>query len=102
MPEWYIEHKYSSFKLNEFDRYLEKVEDLYMFYMDCELQPQEAREILPLCTKSELVMTGFESDWKEFFDKRLKGTTGKPHPDMVHLCKLAQEELTKNNIKFYD
>lgn len=64
--------------------------------------PQQAREVLPLCTKSELIMTGFEDDWRNFLDIRLKGTTGKPHPDMVVLAQklqvlnqMIQDELNK-------
>ena len=57
--------------------------------------PQQAREVLPLCTKSELIMTGFEDDWNNFLDVRLKGTTGKPHPDMVELAQMIQDELNK-------
>lgn len=59
------------------------------------LTPQQAREVLPLCTKSELVMTGFEDDWHNFLDIRLRGTTGKPHPDMVELSKLIENEIKK-------
>ena len=47
---------------------------------------QEAREILPLCTKTELIMTGFLSDWREFFNQRALGTTGAPHPDAKYLA----------------
>ncbi len=57
---------------------------------------QFAREVLPLCTKSELIMTGFEDDWGDFLDKRLKGTTGKPHPDMVELATMIFTELNIN------
>ena len=57
--------------------------------------PQQAREVLPLCTKSELIMTGFEDDWNNFLDIRLKGTTGRPHPDMVELAQMIQDELNK-------
>ena len=60
------------------------------------LPPQAAREVLPLCTKSELIMTGFKDDWDNFLDIRLRGTTGKPHPDMVELAKLIEDELNKN------
>ena len=42
-------------------------------------------------------MTGFEDDWKHFFDLRLRGTTGKPHPDMHHLAQLAWNEF-KNKL----
>ena len=33
-------------------------------------KPQEAREILPNSTKTELIITGFESDWEHFFRLR--------------------------------
>lgn len=60
--------------------------------------PQEVREILPLCTKSDIVMTGFVSDWKHFFDLRLLGTTGKPHPDMLLLAEKAKKVLEENDL----
>lgn len=60
--------------------------------------PQEVREILPLCTKSDIVMTGFVSDWKHFFDLRLLGTTGRPHPDMLLLAEKAKKVLDENNL----
>lgn len=98
MPQWYLTNKYDSFKMNEFDKYLENVEDLYMFYRDCAMQPQEARDILPLTTKTEVVMTGFASDWRYLFDLRLFGKTGAPHPDMVDLMEKAKAEAEKNGI----
>ena len=55
--------------------------------------PQQARSVLPNATKTEIIMTGFEDDWKHFFDLRLRGTTGKPHPDMQHLAQLAWNEF---------
>ena len=42
-------------------------------------------------------MTGFEDDWNNFLDVRLKGTTGKPHPDMIELAQMIQDELNKVN-----
>ena len=65
------------------------------FKLKEDLSPQQAREVLPLCTKSELIMTGFEDDWKRFLKIRLEGTTGKSHPDMVELAKLIKNELEK-------
>jgi thymidylate synthase (FAD) len=52
--------------------------------------PQEAREILPLCTKSEIIMTGFESDWKDFFKLRCDKAA---HPDMQIIANKAKELL---------
>ena len=31
-------------------------------------------------------MTGFLSDWREFFNQRALGTTGAPHPDAKYLA----------------
>lgn len=49
-------------------------------------KPQQARAVLPNALKTELVMTGFISDWKHFIDLRYRGTTGKPHPDAFYLA----------------
>lgn len=61
-------------------------------------QPQQAREVLPLCTATEIIHTAFASDWKHFFDLRYFGTTGKPHPNMVELSTLMKEEAEKYGI----
>ena len=50
------------------------------------LTPQQARCVLPNATKTEIILTGFEDDWRHFLLLRSKGTTGKPHPDMKHLA----------------
>lgn len=60
--------------------------------------PQEARVILPNATKTEVLMTGFASDWRFFFDLRYYGETGKPHPDMELLAGKAREEFIKVGI----
>ena len=65
------------------------------------LQPQQARQVLSNAVKTEIVMTGFASDWKHFFDLRLFGTTGRPHPDMVDICEKARIVLTENNLWKY-
>lgn len=75
---------------------LEDIETVYMMGAKEGIKPQILRDILPLRTKTELVMCGFEEDWKHFFDLRLRGTTGAPHPDAKYL---AQEtwNLFKDN-----
>lgn len=55
--------------------------------------PQQARVVLVLGLKSELVMTAILSDWEDFLDKRLKGTTGAPHPDMKLIAAEIEKEL---------
>lgn len=63
--------------------------------------PQQTREVLPLATKSEVVYTAFAHDWKHWFDLRLYGTTGKPHPNMEQVAELAQKVLIENNLWDY-
>ena len=48
--------------------------------------PQQARAVLPNALKTELVVTGFVSDWNHFFDLRARGTTGAPHPQAKELA----------------
>lgn len=63
-----------------------QAEKSYMALIDNGWKPEQARDVLPLATKSEAIVTGFESDWKYIFKMRTsKATAGKPHPDMVAL-----------------
>ena len=66
---------------------LENAEKSYFRLLKEKWKPQQARQVLPNALKTELVMTGFVSDWKHFFDLRAIGTTGKPHPDAEILAK---------------
>lgn len=59
--------------------------------------PQQARRVLPLDTATTIYHTAFESDWKDFMDKRWAGTTGKPHPDMLLITKQLKELLNYKN-----
>ena len=67
-----------------------RAENDYFTLLRKGLKPQEARDVLPLALKTELVMTGFEHDWQHFFALRLRGTTGTPHPDAEELAAEAQ------------
>lgn len=64
----------------------------YRLLINKGLKPQEARGVLPNATKTELVMTGFESDWEGFFKLRCSGAA---HPDAKkladELCKLIHK-----------
>ena len=58
------------------------------------LSPQMARMILPNATKTELIMTGFESDWKHFFELRCSPAA---HPDARYLADKLKTLMTENN-----
>ena len=73
------------------NNYLRFCEDLYLGLLDQGWKPQDARAILPNCLKTEVVMTGFESDWKHFFDLRCALSA---HPDMQVLAKELQRLMS--------
>lgn len=78
---------------------LQVVEQLYLELLNQGCKPQEAREVLPNATKTEIIMTGFLSDWvgdeekkKGFFPLRCDSTA---HPDMRALAIPLKEEFIK-------
>ena len=73
-------------------------ERTYLEMVESGSKPQEAREVLSLATKCDMVMTGFVSDWKHFFGLRAIGTTGAPHPDAKALAEPLMEELKTRNL----
>lgn len=56
-------------------------------------QPQVARDVLPTCTASEIVITGNIREWRHFFNLRLHGKTGAPHPKMKQLAQLIYDQM---------
>ena len=91
----------SSIKQTMFMESCWRSEEAYLNLIKNGATAEQARQVLPLSTKTELCMTGFVSDWQHVFDLRYKGTTGKPHPDMKYLMGLLVDELNKNNIEIY-
>lgn len=68
-------------------------ENSYKVLSNSGCSPQEAREVLPLATKTELIMTGTAGQWEHFLKLRspARGAVG-VHPDCA---KLANEVLDK-------
>ena len=116
LPCWMDELQVGSFNsveiveqvqnINEFDCTNKELSEIY--FMEClakaELnydnlirlgwKAQEARAILPNALKTELIMTGFESDWKHFFELR---DAGSAHPQAKELAQPLHEEFIKRN-----
>lgn len=70
---------------------LEELEETYITLVKEEgWKPQEARAILPNALKTELVMTGFVSDWKHFFKLR---DAGNAHPQARELAQPLHEKF---------
>lgn len=74
---------------------LSNIENLYMSSIKAGLKAQEIRDILPLCTKTELVMTGFICDWKHFLELRLAKSA---HPQAQKLAQKVENILKDMNL----
>lgn len=71
---------------------LKEDENAYFDLLDLGCKPEEAREVLPNSTKTDIIMTGFISDWKHFFELR---TAENAHPEMKRLTIPLKEEFIK-------
>lgn len=78
---------------------LNKAEEVYFRLLKHGWTPQQARAVLPNSLKTELVMTGFVSDWEHFFRFRSRiAETGKPHPQAQELADPLMDEFVKRGI----
>lgn len=111
-PTWY--NIVSDEQKEAFDDFLNISEEVYMALLDKwenrtpdkryktkfkgnPLTPQQARQVLPNALKTEIVVTGFESDWEHFFELR---TAGAAHPDCSKLAKELKQKLIENGYAF--
>ena len=110
IPSWMNSNEKSintkqGFGLNpgeELFAFLGKSERHYFKLLELGWTPQQARQVLPNALKTELVMTGFVSDWQHFFRLRTSvlAETGKPHPDASALADpLYKEFVDRGYIK---
>jgi thymidylate synthase (FAD) len=81
----------------EFIRNLVYAESSYFVLLESGWKPQQARAVLPNACKTELIMTGFASDWEHFFELR---DDSRAHPDAQKLAKPLHEEFI--NRKYID
>ena len=79
----------------EFLQSCEMAEKMYLRMIKRGMTPQFARDVLPLSTKTELVMTGFVDDWKNFFDQRCAESA---HPQARELATNLKELFKINKL----
>ena len=70
-------------------------EKMYLKMIERGMTPQFARDVLPLSTKTELVMTGFVDDWKNFFAQRCAKSA---HPQAQELATNLRELFKTNKL----
>lgn len=76
---------------------LKKCESDYLYLLtdECGLKPQEARGVLPNDCKTEIIITGFVSDWEHFFELR---SSKAAHPDIRVLSDSLKARFIENQI----
>lgn len=81
--------------VNRFISALKNAEYFYMELIKLGWKPQQARNILPLATKCDMVMTGFVSDWEHFFE--LRDATS-AHPQAQELTHSLHETFIQRGL----
>ena len=80
----------------DYKKALQYAEHYYLTLVKQGWKAEQARNILPLCLKTELYMCGFAEDWKKFFELRSKKYgVGNPHPQADELATPLYEEFNK-------
>lgn len=94
-PVWYKDSKI--WIQANYTTQLESAEKAYMKLLEEGLKPQEAREVLPLALKTELVQTGTITQWKDFFKLRcgMAGAKGM-HPDADYISSKLYKLVTED------
>ena len=95
---WYCNDLYIDEELNVqeevFLEYLECAENGYFALLNQGWTPQQARSVLPLGIKSELISCGFEDAWKNFFYRRCANDA---HPMAREIAIPLQEKFKELN-----
>ena len=81
--------------VNRFISALKNAEYFYMELIKLGYKPQQARNILPLATKCDMIMTGFVSDWKHFFELR---DAASAHPQAQELAHSLHETFIQRGL----
>lgn len=86
--------EYSPFEINgdevEFMNALQNAQNSYLSLLKMGWTPQQARSVLPLGIKSELISCGFEDAWKNFFYRRCAKDA---HPMAQEIAKPIHKEF---------
>ena len=64
---------------------MDEAEKTYLAMIEDGATTEQARDILPMSIKTEIVMTANLREWRHFLKLRAEGVTGKPHPQMLEI-----------------
>jgi thymidylate synthase (FAD) len=86
-------YRHSNVPLHRWVCSLHQAENAYFNLLKDGWEPEEARDVLPNATKTEIIISTNIREWKHIFRLRAIGTTGKPHPQMLELMVPLLKEL---------
>ena len=89
-PIWIYNDIKSPYLIFNWIEAISKSEDTYANLRLSGLTPQLARGVLPNDIKTELIMTGFESDWEHFFTLRCAKDA---HPEAQEVANMIKEQF---------
>lgn len=78
----------------------EEAEKAYFRLLDAKATPQQARDVLPTSTKSDIVMTANLREWRHIFNLRACDSTGPAHPQMKEVMIPCLKELRIGTYEF--
>lgn len=88
-PLWYS--RVDEFQKEDFRKYLSFFDGVYNAAIGNGLKRQEARDLLPLCAKTEMVQCGFQKAWDNLIRLR---TAKDAHPDAQWMAEKVKEIMT--------
>lgn len=89
-PEWLTADQ----KNDVFIKACFAAENAYMLMTkDMKIPAEQARQVLPLSTKTELIHTASAADWEKFLYLRLEDQSGRCHPNMHKVAELISNQL---------
>lgn len=88
-----IDHGFQGEARDIWEDVMKHSESVYSNLINIGHKPEMARSVLPTCLKTEIVMTAPMYEWDHFFNLRMLGTTGTPHPLIKKLSILAHTSM---------
>ena len=92
-PYWFNDEEYYNKTFTYWDYSIQVAEKQYLDALKAGVPTDIIRGILPLDTHTRALYTTTIEEWQHIIDLRLKGTTGKPHGDIMIIAGKINELL---------
>ena len=92
-PYWFNDEEYYNKTFTHWDYSIQVAEKQYLDALKAGVPTDIIRGILPLDTHTRALYTTTIEEWQHIIDLRLKGTTGKPHGDIMIIASKINDLL---------